>query len=369
MVSAYQTGNAKYKPETFPGKLGIEANFHGGEIFKHTPFFKSTIDGPTFAGELCVFKQTNGDKLWQRKLHYPEIGGGLIMLFHHNKDTVGNGFAAYMYWKYALVRSRVVDFNMKFGLGLAYSTKKYDAINNPDGNALGSKWNAYVQMRLGLEWKVAPQIRLVTAVAFSHYSNGAIKLPNLGINTPTGVIGLIYYPGKNPMVVNRDTFNKRPALKNEVYTKATVGFLDITKDKNDKIWLMQSTSIGYSRYINITNKMSFGTTLEFNFGFPHVYVNTLEVEKKLFKKASTELSVNVSDEILIGRLALHMEAGVYVYHTYRMPLPIYFRIGGACYLPEMGKKKRSQAFILGNVKTHGSVAQLVEGGIGTTWKF
>lgn len=368
-LSLFYTSFAKYKPLIYPGKLGIEANFQVGEVFKHSSLFKPKITGLSYVGEVNIFKQTDGSKDWQKKLHYPEIGGGLIMLFHKNQHIIGNSFAAYAYWKYALVRSKVVDFNLKLGLGVAYSTKKYNVESNPQNNTLGSNINAYIQIRLGLDWKIAPQLKLVTAFVFSHYSDGAVKLPNLGINTPTGTIGLVYYPYKTPMQLNRDSFNKKPVLKNEIFAKATIGFIDVTKFVDDKVRFAQATSIGYTRYINITNKMSFGSTLEFNFAEPFIYVNTLEVENKKLKKAATNLSINVSDEILIGRFAMHFEMGAYLYHTYRLPLPINFKIGGACYLPEMGKKKRGQAMVLGNVKTHGSTAQLVEIGGGGVWKF
>jgi hypothetical protein len=132
---------------------------------------------------------------------------------------------------------------------------------------------------------------------------------------------------------------------------------------------MQSTSIGYTRYLNITNKLSASANLEFNFGEPSIYVNTLVSENKLLKKAATNLSVSISDEILIGRVAMHLELGAYLYHTYRLPLPIFFKIGGVCFLPEMGKQKRGQMMVLGNVKAHGAKAQLVEMGTGGTWKF
>lgn len=360
---------AKYKPVSYPGKLGIEANFHAGEVFKHTSNFLPTINGLSYAGEVSVFKQTNGSKAWQKKLHYPEIGGGFIMMFHHDHDTIGNGFAAYAYWKYALVRNKIVDFNMRMALGICYSTKSYNEVSNPRNNTLGARLNAYIQIRLGLEWKIAPQFRLVTGITYSHYSDGGTRLPNLGINVPTGTIGLIYYPYKTPMQLNRDSFNKKPVLKNELYARAAIGFTDVTRFVKDKTHLVQSTSIGYTRYINITNKMSFGTTLEFNFGEPFIYVNTLEVQNKKLQKAATNLSVNLSDEILVGRFAIHLEMGVYLYNTYRQALPIYFKAGGACYLPEIGKKKRSQLQVLGNMKAHGSKAQLVELGAGGSWRF
>ncbi len=264
-----------------------------------------------------------------------------------------------------------MDFNLKMGIGLAYATKKYSKGSNEIHNAIGSHLNAYVQLRFGLEWKIAKSLRLVTAFTYNHYSDGAVKLPNLGINTLTGTLGIIYYPKieKYTWTQHKDSIAK-PVYKNDIFVKASVGFLDVQNNLiPEKTYLMQSTSIGYSRYLNITNKLSASANLEFNFGEPHVYVNTQETKETIIKKAATNLSVSVSDEILIGRVAMHLELGAYLYHTYRLPLPIFFKIGGVCYLPDMGRKKRGQAMVLGNVKAHGATAQLVEFGAGGRWKF
>lgn len=364
---------AKYHPVySYPSKFGFDADLQIGKVWKHTTNFRPTINGPSFCGEVNVFKQTDGSKDWQKKLHYPEIGGGIWFVIHHDRDTIGSAVAPYIYWKYALVRSKVVDFNMKMGIGIAYATKKFEKGKNEVHNAIGSNVNAYVQLRFGLEWKLAQRLRLVTAFTYNHYSDGAVKLPNLGINTMSATMGIIYYPNieKYKLVMNQDSSARKPVLKNELFAKATIGFLDVQNNLiPEKTYLMQNTSIGYARYLNITNKLGASLNLEFNFGEPYVYVNTLEPKDNIIKKAATNLSVSVSDEILIGRVAMHLELGAYLYHTYRLPLPIFFKIGGVCYLPDMGKKKRSQAMILGNVKAHGATAQLVELGAGGTWKF
>ncbi|MCB9034491.1 MAG: acyloxyacyl hydrolase [Chitinophagales bacterium] len=359
---------AKYQPNFFPAKVGIDANVQMGRIFRHTTNFQPTINGPSYALELNAFKQTDGSKAWQRKLHYPEIGGGVFAVFHHNSDTMGNAYAAFVYWKYPIVRSKIVDFNIKMGIGAAYATKKYDEKENSYNNVLGSKLNAFVELRFGLEWKIASQVKLITAFTYSHYSDGAVKLPNLGINTPTGTLGIIYYPKKEPIAINRDSIPS-PQYKNEFLAQTTFGMLDVTKFTPDKSWLMQATTFGYSRYINITNKISAGTTLEFNFGWPHLYVNQDKVVDKIIKKASTEWSVYVGDEILIGKFGFYYQLGAYLYHTYRMPAPLYFRLGAHVYVGALGKKQKGSLFFPAGLKAHGGTAQLVEGGVGGLIKF
>jgi hypothetical protein len=54
-----------------------------------------------------------------------------------------------------------------------------------------------------------------------------------------------------------------------------------------------------------------GTTLEFNFGEPHIYVNTFESKSVLIKKAATDLSVFIGDEIMIGKVGFYFQLGAY----------------------------------------------------------
>ena len=363
----------KYHPVySYPSRLGFDVDLQIGKVWKHTTNFRPTINGPSYCGEVNVFKQTDGSKDWQRKLHYPEIGGGFFFAIHHDRDTIGNAFAAYIYWKYSLVRSKVVDFNMKMGIGLAYSTKKFTKGVNEVQNAIGGHFNAYVQLRFGLEWKIAKPLRLVTAFTYNHYSDGAVKLPNLGINTMCATVGLIYYPNieKYKLEMNKDSIPK-PKFKNEIFAKSTVGFLDVKNNLiPEKTYLMHSTTIGYSRYLNITNKLSMGTTLEFNFGEPHIYVNTFESQNKKIKNAATDLSVFFGDEIMIGKVGFYFQLGAYLYHTYRVALPVTFRLGANLYASnKLGKKKRGAIFGTGGLKAHGATAQLIEVGVGGGWKF
>ena len=72
----------KYHPVySYPSKLGFDVDLQIGKVWKHTTNFRPTINGPSYCGEVNIFKQTDGSKDWQRKLHYPEIGGGFCCLY------------------------------------------------------------------------------------------------------------------------------------------------------------------------------------------------------------------------------------------------------------------------------------------------
>ena len=97
-------------------------------------------------------------------------------------------------WQYGFYTVTVYLIDSNVAARQAIKTKKFIKNENEVNNAIGSNINAYIQLRFGLEWKIAKPLRLVTAFTYNHFSDGAVKLPNLGINTMTGTVGLIYYP-------------------------------------------------------------------------------------------------------------------------------------------------------------------------------
>jgi len=347
--------------------FGIEATYQIGKVFKHTHNFQPNINGISNIFQIAVFKQTDGKKDWQRKLKYPELGGGFTALLHHNHDTIGNGYATYAYFSYPIVRSKIVDFMFRFAGGIAYNSKIYDEQNNPNNNVMASKVNIFAEARLGLNFKIHENVQLLTGIAFAHYSSGAVRLPNLGINTPTFLLGLRYIGfSKKATEINTEKVEK-PEFKNELGFLCNTGWGDITRFEKDKSQIIASTSFQYARYFNIVNKLYFGALSEFDFGQPHLAENQSLVQEKIIKKAATRFSIYVGNEIAFGRTSIFYTLGTYLYSSYKMPLPVYFKIGTNINFLALSKKNRPY-FNFG-IKTHGGTAQYTEIGIGSNFKF
>ena len=347
--------------------FGLDASYQIGKVFKHTKNFQPTITGATNVFQISAFKQTNGKKDWQRKLKYPELGGGLIALLHQNKDTIGNGYAAFAYFTYPFVRSRIVDFILRFSGGVAYDSNIYDEQNNPVNNAMSSPINIFVEARLGLNFKIYKNVELLTGIAFAHYSSGGTRLPNLGLNTPTFLLGLRYIGfSKKSMPYNTELVEK-PKYKNEMGFLLNNGWSDITKFDKDKCHIITSGSVQYARYINIVNKLYCGALLEFDFGQPHLHENRALVQNKLIKKAASRMSIYVGNEIAFGRTSIFYALGAYLYTPYKMFTPIYFKIGTNINFLALGKKNRPY-FNFG-VKAHAGIASYTEIGLGSNFKY
>lgn len=352
-------------------KWQIDANLQIGKTTKNNSFIPS-VNGPSYAGDISFYRQTNGVQDWEKQLHYPRVGAGFFFILHPNSDTLGNAYASYIFWTYPLIRNKVVDFNMKIGFGAAYSTRTWDPITNDNFHANGTAINFFIYYRLGLEWKITSRTQLLTGLSYTHYSNGSIKLPNLGMNTPTATIGIIQKIGKSKVNIDfKDRSTTTLDYKNAFYFQTNIGMIDITRFVEDKSWYTQSISSGYSRYLNPANKVSAGSSLEFNFGWSKSLIYGFPKKDRNIQKASTEWSLNITDEIILGHIGMYMQMGVYLYHSYPMPQPIYFRVGIKYHLFQdgIGKNKRGDLYIPLGIISHYSKAHHPETGLGGLVKF
>ena len=80
-------------------------------------------------------------------------------------------------WTVRTNQTRLVGWSFT---GVAYNPTTYHPEDAPDLIAVGSNWNGLV--RLGLT--LANDSRVSLGLGFSHTSNGALRRPNKGINTP-----------------------------------------------------------------------------------------------------------------------------------------------------------------------------------------
>jgi hypothetical protein len=103
---------------------------------------------PSF--EINLGKETFGERRWQRMYSYPFVGAGYWYSHLGNSPYLGSAHALFPYVNYPLVRDIKHELNFRFGLGLAYLTKRFDRIDNYKYLAIGSHVNAAVN--LPLDW-------------------------------------------------------------------------------------------------------------------------------------------------------------------------------------------------------------------------
>lgn len=344
------------------GRYSVEGNYQFGRIVPHNRKFTTPVTGFTHAFELSFYKQTLGEKAWQRKLKYPELGGSFVMAYNADQKVFGNVYMFMAVAKFWIVRSHYVDFYLRVGTGLAFAPTHYDPIDNSINRAIGSTLNSADQFRLGIDIKPCPQLHLTVGANLTHYSNAGTQLPNLGVNVPSFSVGLRYFPKvSKDLKYNRNKVPK-PLKKNEVMMRFGIGYGEMQTPGGPKYPYYIGT-INYARYTSIINKVLGGVCIEFNQG-EYEYLEIQEIETKVSHTLhAMKFSLFAGDEIILGRVGLLFAAGGYVFNPTKGP-PVYAKLGINYYLPDFGKDKSTRFFVGLSLKTHFLVAQYYEAGAG-----
>ncbi len=134
---------------------------------------RDAVDGTAFGGYAAwMTRASNG---WAAFFGGVEHGGFVGM---HRIGASSYGWQPQLGWTLRTGQTRLVGWS--FSTGLAYNTKIYNPETSPDLEAVGSHFNGLV--RLGVT--VANDSPLSLGVGILHTSNGALRRPNKGINTP-----------------------------------------------------------------------------------------------------------------------------------------------------------------------------------------
>jgi opacity protein-like surface antigen len=367
--SIAQSDTKKPKDGKFKaGKWGIEANYMTGQFLKHGV---DRLPGQLSQGfELNYFKKTAGDKPWQKGMNFPEIGVCFTFYYFGDNRIFGDAIALMAYGKFYIVRSKVADFYARIGAGYGLLTRKYNATTNPGDELISSTINLSVQLKFGLEWKINKYVQLNTSINFNHFSNSGMKLPNYGLNIPSGSIGIKVFP--QPRELSYNCERQKDFKKNEIMWKYSIGIQQLHSFSYNttvptKAYPVPGGMIAYARYINPGNKFYGGLSFEY---FPairdYIIINDIHTRYGAAFEASIP-SVIVGDEFILGRMSMFYSAGAYLWKSTATITPLYFKVGMNVYIFEIAKRKGTKFFLGNNVKAHTNVAQYNEFSIGGTF--
>jgi len=350
----------KYNPnDYYQPNLNISGSYYWGTIFKHSTKFEPDVTQKSHAFEVAISKVTKGDKEWQRKLNYPEIGGAIVFARFGDNDIFGNAIAVIPYAKIWLKRTKIIDWYFRGGLGLGYITKPFDYVTNPTNNVIGSKINNCTQLSMGIDYKVNKELTLFTGLNFTHFSNASFQTPNLGINYVAFSGGFRYLPNAKIGGYNQEPVSK-PIQKNFFKLNYSMAFYEYKTPGGPKYPIYVFTG-AYARATSINNRIFTGLLFEHDIGkkeFLTQYVH----EPKMIK--ANNFGLFIGNEIFLGRVSLDALVGTYILKAHDNKTPIFAKLGLNYHAYKFGENKEKSLVVNIHMKTHYFVAQYFDVGIG-----
>ncbi|MCL3780118.1 hypothetical protein EMN47_06910 [Prolixibacteraceae bacterium JC049] len=194
LIIAFSVQAQKKRETTFFTQIDISQ----GDVLK-TNDFVSGINKKGFpindfsSADIKLGWQTNGSKQWHHDLNLPYYGLGIQSTKFSLEEEIGYPTAVYFFFGGPFVKQQKYSFDYEFGFGISYNWKPYNKIDNPFNIAIGSHHNAYIDLRMAYSRYLSPEMRFIAGIHVTHFSNGAVRFPNKGMNMIAPFVGLRYH--------------------------------------------------------------------------------------------------------------------------------------------------------------------------------
>jgi hypothetical protein len=338
----------------------VAALFRYGHIIRHTPKIILNISHPTYAGEVDIEKQTTGTRLWQQYYHYPIFGVGLLYTYYGN-PVLGSSIALFPYMTIHLVTSKIIDWRFTLADGICYITNPYNVITNPTNNIIGTTINDITRFSTSLQYKPNTHFAIGIGGSFTHFSNGAVAFPNLGINIPAIDFTGRYTFSTAPRI--HTPKSEWPAINRRLQMQFKLGIgweqHNPPDGPNERVYLA-AFSIG--RYISRINRLSVGVESGYSTDI-YNYIKLEEILPINFASA-VRASAFISDEFLFSRFGLLIHYGYYFYYPVLKPADTNEKLGLHYYFLKYDKKTSNRLFVGIYLSAYQISAEFVETSIG-----
>jgi hypothetical protein len=124
--------------------------------------------------------------------NYPLIGVSYWYSGLGGTKPLGAAHAIFPFINFPLLGTRDINLYFRLGVGLGYLTRKYDRYDNFENIAIGSHLNGAVNLLIEARIRLGRRFMAAGGLSWMHFSNGAIKQPNYGINIPGANLALAY---------------------------------------------------------------------------------------------------------------------------------------------------------------------------------
>lgn len=134
-----------------------------------------------------------GDKWEDFYYGMPYRGIGIYKPFYSVHKETGQPFSVYLFQGGGLKTFRSgISLNYEINLGMSFNWKHFDIDERSHFEALGSSINAHLGGMLYLKKPISKRLDLHLGIDVLHFSNGALRTPNYGINSMSAVVGVAY---------------------------------------------------------------------------------------------------------------------------------------------------------------------------------
>lgn len=281
------------------------------------------------AFELSIEKATWGKSQWEVIYGYPIIGISIWYSPLGGFNEIGTAIAVYPFINFTLVKNEKQSLNFRLGVGLGYLSNHFHHKKNYKNFAIGSNLNVAGSLYLEYRRKVSDMITLSGGAGLTHFSNGAMKTPNFGMNNVLITLSVASYLKRpNPRLKNKILpelypfeFDGKKSLDLDV--GISLGMKDMTKEIGERFMVYAFSANLFKR---VSWKSKFGIGFDLTYDASDKYIldwNGVPADNdwQILKPG-----ISGAYQLLISKLSFVFNFGVYLAGKERSEGDLYQRL-------------------------------------------
>lgn len=183
LILALFTSISCFGQKKVQDEWSIQFKAKSGFLVAHRGTMGHMYRDNVMAGELSFYSRVTS-RNWSKQYKYPFAGITLFGSSLGNKEILGNAFGSYGFIEFPFNLSFRHVLTAKLGAGLGFLSRVYDPIKDPKNVAMSSHVNALICLGIQGRWYLTKKDVFTYGLDMTHLSNGATKVPNLGVNLP-----------------------------------------------------------------------------------------------------------------------------------------------------------------------------------------
>lgn len=291
--------------------LFFGGKFHYGFIFAPDEIKPLSLTQP-YGFELNISKLYTSYNSWKIFRTYNIAGLQAAYYNYQSPEVIGSSYVVAAFTEPILHNGKSAVFSMRAGGGLSYQTKVYHPVTDSLNKFVSARVSFIMYISARLKYKLTQNSLFTFSGNFNHISNGAIRLPNFGLNFPTFSLGFEFFPKKYPALVHGYSFIDEGASDYLLF-QALGGFRYV----DDTATGIYGLSARYTHLFNEWFALNGGAEMVMDGGVKKaIEAENGNVDFKRF-------AVTGGVEFLFGRFSVTQYVGVYLYSPWKAKDQVY----------------------------------------------
>lgn len=284
----------------------LKAQVHQGVLLPEYGFMDYLARDYIRGFEVSIARRTLGKKLWEQLYGYPVWGITFFYSSMGNREVFGNQFTLFPYFVSHIMGKGPLSLDGQMGLGIAYTTKKFDLQQNPLNIAIGSHLNIHFRTELMARLRFSPRNHLHLGIAFHHISNANLSEPNVGLNFASLGTGVWHAVGSKQPVTHQAVPRHKAHLSLEAMVS---GGVKHTRTFESFRYATASTSLGMK--FRWCHRFAVGTGADF-FYDASVEDQMRRLGKPFLPHYAWMSGIHLAQEVIVGRTSFILQQGAYL---------------------------------------------------------